>query len=58
VGFELGRLTPNIEENVTDQVFRHRHIANDRQGEAVNGDVIPREKHLHRDPVTVCDTRD
>src|SRR6185312_14836837 len=50
---ELGRRAPDIEEHLTDQVFRHAGVADDPHDEAVNPHIVSGIKNVHRRSVAV-----
>src|SRR6185312_5354946 len=52
---ELARRTPHIQEDLADEVFGERGVANDAKDEAVDPNVVARIKDVHRGPVAVGD---
>ena len=56
--FELVRLTPDVEKHLTDQVFRIRLVADEAEDKPVNLHMVPREQHLHGEPIAAGDPRD
>jgi hypothetical protein len=45
-------LTPHVKEHFTDQVLGSALVTHETQHEPVNAHMVPREQHLHREPVT------
>ena len=55
---EFSGLPPDVEEHLADQVLRRRFVAHQPQHEPVHPHMVPREQHLHGEPVALGDPRD
>src|SRR6476646_17398 len=56
--FELASLTPHIEKNLADEVFRNLFVRHEPEPEAENPDMVPSVQHLHGEPVALSDSSD
>jgi hypothetical protein len=56
--FELASLTPHIEKNLADEVFRNLFIPYEPKPETEHPDMVPSVKHLHGEPVALSDPSD
>src|SRR5947208_10116876 len=56
--FELAGLTPHIEKNLTDEIFRDLLVPNEPEPEAKHPDMVPSVQHLHGEPVALSDPSD
>src|SRR4051794_9715168 len=56
--FKLARLTPHIEEHLTDEILRDLFVPHQPQPETEHPDMVPSVKHLHGEPVALGDPRD
>jgi hypothetical protein len=55
---ELASLTPHIEENLADEIFRNLFIPYEPKPETEHPDMVPSVKHLHGEPVALSDPSD
>jgi hypothetical protein len=51
-------LTPHIEKNLTDEIFRDLFVPNEPKPEAEHPDMVPSVQHLHGEPVALSDPGD
>src|SRR5258706_2561135 len=56
--FELAGLTPHIEKNLADYVFRHLVVPHEPKPETKHPDMVPSVQHLHGEPVGLSDPSD
>ncbi len=56
--FELAGLTPHIEKNLADEVFRNLFVPYEPKPETEHPDMVPSVKHLHGEPVALSDPSD
>src|SRR6202022_2036287 len=56
--FELASLTPHIEKNLADEVFRNLFIPHEPKPETEHPDMVPSVQHLHGEPVALSDPSD
>src|SRR6267378_7344194 len=56
--FELASLTPYIEKNLADEVFRNLFVPDEPKPEAEHPDMVPSVQHLHGEPVALGDPSD
>src|SRR6202043_672673 len=56
--FEFAGLTPYIEEDLADEVFRNLFVADEPKPEPKHPDVVPSVQHLHGEPVALSDPGD
>ena len=55
---EATRLTPHIEKNLADEIFRDLFVAYEPKPEAEHPDMVPSVQHLHGEPVALSDPSD
>jgi len=53
--FELASLTPHIERNLADEVFRNLFVPHEPKPETKHPDMVPSVQHLHAEPVALSD---
>src|SRR5882672_12321528 len=56
--FELASLTPYIEKNLADEVFRNLFVSHEPEPEAKHPDMVPSVQHLHGEAVALRDPAD
>src|ERR1700758_770950 len=56
--FEFAGLTPDIEEDLADEIFRDLFVADEPKAEAKHPDMVPSIQHLHGEPVALRDPGD
>ena len=56
--FELASLTPYVEKNLADEVFRNLFVPDEPKPEAEHPDMVPSVQHLHGEPVALSDPSD
>src|SRR6202011_1971852 len=56
--FELASLTPHIEENLADEIFRNLLIPHEPKPETKHPDMVPSVQHLHGEAVALGDPSD
>jgi hypothetical protein len=56
--FELDGLTPHIEEDLADEIFRDLFVPNEPQPETEHPGMVPSIQHLHGEPVALSDAGD
>src|SRR6201999_325693 len=56
--FELASLTPHIEKNLADEVFRNLFVPHEPEPETKHPDMVPSVQHLHGEPVALSDPGD
>ena len=56
--FELAGLTPHIEKNLADEIFRNLLVPHEPKPETEHPDMVPSVQHLHGEPVALSDPGD
>lgn len=55
---KLASLTPYIEKNLADEVFRNLFVPDEPKPETEHPDMVPSVQHLHGEPVALSDPSD